>query len=98
MEKQDQHTLTQGLGTLPHAAQLSRQNCSGIQGLSGSLTSHRSQHFGVFLSTMPADTDPSSLVWYTDPDFVAARNHVIPPDGRSAYSKFCLLLFITSFS
>ena len=72
---------------MPHNSQ---NICSGSQDLCSNLTSHPSQRFGVFLSAMPADIDPATLAWYADPDFVAARNHIIPPGGRSAYSEICL--------
>ena len=36
---------------------------------------------------MRVDTDPSTLAWYADPDFVAARNHIVPFGGHTSYGE-----------
>ena len=39
---------------------------------------------------MPGYIGPKALQWYIDPDFVAARNHDIPPGGHTSYGELCL--------
>ena len=36
----------------------------------------------------------SHLAWYADADFVAARNHVIPPNGQTAYGMLLNLTYL----
>ena len=36
--------------------------------------------------TDPSAHDPTTA-WYSDPEFVAARNRTIPPGGATFYSK-----------